>query len=117
MEKIVTTRTDDIDGQLADETIRFALDGVSYEIDLCKSNANKLRQALQPYRTAGRRVKLPASARGRTDRGARAMSRQTRAAEIRAWARKHGLPVSERGRLAADLIQAYDAGDPAGLSG
>ncbi|MEO3861321.1 Lsr2 family protein [Acrocarpospora sp. B8E8] len=117
MEKIVTTRTDDLDGRLADETIRFALDGVSYEIDLCESNASKLRQALQPYLMVGRRIKLPASVKGRTDRGSRAMGSQARAAEIRAWARKHGLPVRERGRIAAELLRAYDAGDPSSLHG
>lgn len=46
--------TDDIDGSDADETIRFAFDGKSYEIDLSKKNAAALRRAIKPYLEAGR---------------------------------------------------------------
>ena len=48
--------TDDLDGSDADETIRFAFDGKSYEIDLNKKNASTLRRALKPYLDAGRSV-------------------------------------------------------------
>ncbi len=40
--------TDDLDGTDAEETISFALDGKGYDIDLSKSNADKLRKALEP---------------------------------------------------------------------
>ena len=46
---VIVTLTDDIDGGDADETVRFALDGTSYEIDLSAANATKLRGALGPY--------------------------------------------------------------------
>lgn len=46
--------TDDLDGSDAEETIRFALDGKSFEIDLNKKNAAALRRALKPYLEAGR---------------------------------------------------------------
>ena len=51
---------DDLDESPAVETVSFALDGVSYEIDLSESNAGKLRDALAPFlgharRTGGRR--------------------------------------------------------------
>ena len=98
---------DDLDGSEADETIRFALDGVSYEIDLSSKNATKLRNALAPYIAAARRVGGRA-ARGRavkTTRGA--ASRKPETAEIRAWAREQGYEVSDRGRIPSEIIEAY----------
>jgi len=53
------TITDDIDGTEARTTVRFALDGVDYEIDLSEANAKALREALQPYVAAGRVVRRP----------------------------------------------------------
>jgi hypothetical protein len=51
---VIVKLTDDIDGGDADETIRFALDGRSYEVDLSAANASKLREALKPYIENGR---------------------------------------------------------------
>ena len=52
---VIVKLTDDIDGSDADETVSFALDGTSYEVDLSASNAAKLRDALRPYVENGRR--------------------------------------------------------------
>jgi hypothetical protein len=46
---VIVKLTDDLDGSDADETVRFALDGTSYEIDLNAANAAKLRGALEPF--------------------------------------------------------------------
>lgn len=51
---VIVKLTDDIDGGDADETIQFALDGRSYEVDLSAANATKLRDALKPYMENGR---------------------------------------------------------------
>ena len=51
---VIVKLTDDMDGGDADETIEFALDGRSYEIDLSTTNAAKLREALKPYIDKGR---------------------------------------------------------------
>jgi hypothetical protein len=51
---VIVKLTDDIDGGDADETIQFALDGKSYEVDLSAANAAKLRDALKPYIEKGR---------------------------------------------------------------
>lgn len=56
MRKERTVITCDITGKPADETVEFALDRVGYVIDLTEKNANKLRLALAPYITAGRRA-------------------------------------------------------------
>jgi hypothetical protein len=96
---------DDIDGSEADETVTFALDGLTYEIDLNAKNAAALRDALAPYvgharRSAGRRTSgRPAGGRGSGKRDL---------ADVRAWARSNGHKVSDRGRISAEVQAAYD---------
>jgi hypothetical protein len=105
------TLVDDIDGNAADETVSFSLDGVSYEVDLNKSNAKKLRDALAPYASAGRRVGGRAArgrATARRGRGA-AGSASSETAQIRAWAKSKGIKVSSRGRIPASVIERYRA--------
>jgi hypothetical protein len=46
---VVVKLTDDIDGGDAEETVHFALDGRSYEIDVNQSNAARLRAAFGPF--------------------------------------------------------------------
>lgn len=48
-QKVQVLLVDDLDGGEADETVTFALDGKTYEIDLTTSNADKLRGLLEPY--------------------------------------------------------------------
>ena len=52
----ITRLIDDLDRSEADETVKFGLDGVQYEIDLSTKNATKLREALKPYIKAGTRI-------------------------------------------------------------
>jgi hypothetical protein len=47
--KTVVELLDDLDGGRADETVRFALDGVEYEIDLSAPHATALRDVLAVY--------------------------------------------------------------------
>ena len=42
-QKVQVILVDDMDGGAAEETVSFSLDGVSYELDLSKKNAAKLR--------------------------------------------------------------------------
>lgn len=102
-QKVQVVLIDDIDGGPADETVRFALDGTTYDIDLSNANAARLRAALAEFVGHGRKVSSrPTSRRPRSRRGGRS-------AEIRAWAREQGLTVNERGRIPADLAAKYDA--------
>jgi hypothetical protein len=103
---------DDIDGGEADETITFALDGTQYEIDLSKSNATKLREALAPYVGSGTRtgrgsVSTTRSTSGRGRGAVKADRDQNRA--IREWAQAKGLDVSDRGRIKQDIVDRYNA--------
>jgi hypothetical protein len=111
-EKVIRTLVDDLDGSEAEETVEFAIDGISYEIDLSSSNAGKLRDTLASYvaharRTGGRRRSGGAvrGAVGRAARPATADREQNQA--IRDWARKRGMKVSDRGRIPAEVLEAY----------
>lgn len=100
---------DDLDGGEANETVTFAIDGLPYEIDLSDANAKKLREALAPFVSSARKGET-GSTRGRRRGGGgtqRAMTRE-KSAEIRAWAKANNHPVSERGRIAASIVEAYD---------
>lgn len=109
--RIVHQLVDDIDGTLLEvgegETVHFALNGVAYEIDLTNSHAEQLREALAPYIDAGRRAASSAGSRPAAPRKRSARSSET--VEIREWAKKQGMKVSERGRIAADVLDAYHA--------
>ncbi len=96
--------TDDLDGTPADETITFAIDGVTYDVDLTSANAEKIREALAPYVAAGRRVAGRQSRRGK---GAAASGPSANV--IRQWARDRGMEVSERGRVSDQVKAAYQA--------
>lgn len=105
-QKTLVVLEDDIDGGEAEVTVKFSLEGVSYEIDLSEKNAKKLRDDFAKYTGAGRRVG------GRTGRGRGAGSRgagRNRSAQVREWARNQGLKVSDRGRIPADVVNQYDA--------
>ncbi|MEP6697296.1 MAG: Lsr2 family protein [Pseudonocardiales bacterium] len=102
---------DDIEGGSAEETLSFALDGATYEIDLSTANAAKFRDAVAPYVAAARKAGRSGS-RGngvRAPRRGTAGDRRGRAADIRAWARTKGVEVSERGRIPARVVEQYDA--------
>lgn len=108
-QKTVVLIEDDLDGGQADETVTFTLDGVSYEMDLSAANAAQLREILQPYVAAGRRVGGRVTTRRRGSGGPARTDRDQLAA-IRAWARGRGLTVNDRGRIPAHIIEQYNAG-------
>ena len=94
------------------ETIAFSLDGAAYEIDVCDAHGAELRDAFAPYVGSARRAGRAGAAGGRrkaaAGRGGGAGS-PDRVAAIREWGRKNGHKVSERGRLSAALVEAYDS--------
>ncbi len=58
--RIVHQLVDDIDGSVLEvgegETIHFSLNGQAWEVDLNEAHARELREALEPYISAGRRA-------------------------------------------------------------
>ena len=96
---------DDLDGGDADETVIFGLDGHAYEIDLSALNAEQLRDQLAKYIPAARRLSNRPTRRGGRGDGHAGDAEQTRA--IRAWAVENGYEVGRRGRIPAEVKQAY----------
>ncbi|MET0188783.1 MAG: Lsr2 family protein [Pseudonocardia sediminis] len=100
---------DDLDGDVADETLEFGLDGKNYEIDLTTANAKKLRDVLADYVASARRA---TSGRRRGNSSSNSAARRPaidreQNQAIRDWARKRGMKVSDRGRIPADVLEAY----------
>jgi hypothetical protein len=110
-QRVSVELVDDIDGSDASETVSFALDGAQYEIDLSAGNADRLRESLSLFighaRRSGGRRKATASAR--SNGGGAGSVDAPSAAEIRSWARENGWDVPERGRVSAEVREAYGA--------
>jgi hypothetical protein len=103
-QKVSVMLEDDLTGGPAEQTIRFAFDGTDYEIDLNAKNAAALSEQLAPYLEHARRA-----GRAPSRRPGRAAAGRQRSGDIRAWAKEHGLAVSERGRIPATVAEQYHA--------
>ncbi|MDQ4092351.1 MAG: Lsr2 family protein [Actinomycetota bacterium] len=113
-QKTIVTLIDDLTGEEAENinTVEFALDGMTYELDLTDENSAKLRDALSPYVNAGRKIggrRRSGSRPGRAvkSNGSAAGYNRETLKSIRAWARKNGHSVSDRGRLSTEVLQAW----------
>ncbi len=103
-QKVNIVLVDDIDGAEASQTVSFGLDGTSYEIDLTDKNAKALREALATYVGHARK----SGARGRARRSS-SSNLGPSSKQVRDWARSNGYQVSDRGRVSAEIRQAFDA--------
>jgi hypothetical protein len=119
-QKVQVILVDDVDGGEAAETVSFALDGVSYEIDVSEENAEALREALAPWVGHARRVGGRSGggrARSTSSGGGSSRSRGSSSgggggrhdlSDVRSWARENGYQVSDRGRVSSEVIAAYE---------
>jgi hypothetical protein len=105
IEEVTVSLIDDFDGSEASETVKFALDGKSYEIDLSKVNANELRRTLRPYIDRSRAARKTAGAR-RPGTGTRRSEGYDRTA-VRAWAKANRIKVAPRGRISNEIVEKY----------
>jgi hypothetical protein len=109
-ERIVRQLIDDIDGsEISDgggERVEFSARGVTYQIDLSKTNAAKFDKALKPFVDKAMKVRGGRSGRGKTTKGS---ASREQVAAIREWARQNGHEVSDRGRIKAEVVQAFEA--------
>jgi hypothetical protein len=120
--ELVDDITGESDGTVA--TVEFGLDGVTYEIDVNEDNAAALRRAFADVIGAARRTG------GRAKRGTGAIARSAGATNgsspriagaqnkernkaVREWANNNGYSVSDRGRISAEIQEAYDAAQAA----
>jgi Lsr2 len=103
-QKVTVALEDDLTGGPADETVRFAFDGTDYEIDLNAKNAAAFGKQIAPYVEHARKT-----GRAPSRRAGRSAANRQRSGDIRAWAKEHGLAVSERGRIPASVVEQYQA--------
>ncbi|UGT62857.1 histone-like nucleoid-structuring protein Lsr2 [Nocardia asteroides] len=102
--KVIVEMVDDFDGKsTAEETVFFALDGAQFEMDLSTDNAKQLRAFFEQWTPHARKV-------GRAPKSksvARSTDNREKTQAIRDWARTNGVDVSSRGRIAAEVVDAY----------
>jgi hypothetical protein len=106
-QKVQTLFVDDLDSSEAEDTVRFGLDGIEYEIDLNAKHAQQLRDALARYVSVGRRVGVGTRRPARSGRKAQPNALNT--TEVREWAKKQGIDVKDRGRIPAELVVKFKA--------
>ena len=103
-QKVTVALEDDLEGGPADETLRIGFEGAAYEIDLSTKNARGFRKQLTPFIKHARKARS-----GPARRTARTAAGRQRSGDIRAWAKAHGIAVSDRRRIPDSLVEQYQA--------
>jgi hypothetical protein len=102
--KTITVIEDDLSGGEATETIKFGVNGDTYEIDLNEKNAAQFRKDLEKYIKGGRKLN------GRPKKkGTRRIVADPPAREVREWAVAQGIPVPAHGRIPREVRDAFFA--------
>lgn len=103
--RVQVTLVDDYDGGEAHDTVHFALDGITYEIDLSDENAASLRKTFESWVENARRT----GGRQRPTRPNEGAAKGKDSAKVRQWGKENGWKVSQRGALSHELREAYAA--------
>ena len=111
-QRIVTQLISDLSGEeIPDghgETIEFAYRGIAYSIDLTAKEVATFDRAVAPQLEHA--TVVAGTRKSAAGRGKQAASRpRADLRSIRVWARENGYEVSDRGRVRAEVQQAYDA--------
>lgn len=96
-------RIDDIDGSEDAKSYNFALGNDQYKIDLSADNYKALQEALAPYIKSGEKV----TGTARRSSGVRNSPEELQ--KVREWATENGFEVAPRGRIKAEVFEAYNA--------
>ena len=108
VEVVLTCDLDDGDVAAVD-TISFGYDGVGYEFELCQSHLDEFHRVMQGFVGAARRSGSGARRNaGGGGRAPRAAGNPSELAQVREWARTNGFEVSDRGRIPAQVREAFD---------
>lgn len=105
-----TIRTDDIDQAPDAEECLFLHEGVPHTIDLAGTNLKEFKESSAYYASFGHKVTGGGPKRTRSRS---AGSADSDAGKIRAWATANGYEVNLRGRISAEIREAYAAANPA----
>ncbi|MDO9455240.1 Lsr2 family protein [Nocardioides sp.] len=104
----ITKITDDLDGTKDAAEVSFSFDGTDHTIDLSKKNIAAFEKALKPYIDAATKVSASTTTTRRSRKKSASGTRQDYS-QIREWARKQGITVSDRGRIPASVLEQYEA--------
>jgi hypothetical protein len=109
-QRVQVNLVDDLNGDEAQETVRFGVDGTEYEIDLTTENAEKLRSTLSEYMDKGRKAKAGKRGQGgqSSSSPSTTSSKREETQKIRQWAQDNGHNPSSRGRITQSIIDAYN---------
>ena len=107
---------DDLDGKPINtglgHEVTFSYQGADDRIDLRPANADKLEAVFAPYIKVAEKVSSAGKSRVKTSTATKKLGSGRSAEqlkEIREWAGKNGFDVSTRGRIKAEVIDAFDA--------
>lgn len=108
MQKTVVTYIDDVSKKETPkvETIEFAFEGKTYEIDLNPLNAANFRRSIDKYVKNGRKVSSPGR-RKQVD-GRTITHPKDYIQTVRQWAKDNGIEVAERGRVPLAIYKQYE---------
>lgn len=107
--RTITELVCDLTGKPADETVRFGFDNAVYEIDLFAPEAGGLRDFLARYAAKARRLgKLEVRASGQRKTVRSSNGNREHSTAVRNWARQAGYDVAQRGRVSAEVLQAFE---------
>lgn len=106
MRQIVETISDDLDGAGNASAVSFSYNGVDYSIDLSNKNRTAFDKVMKPYLEAATKV---GGRRTSSRKSASSAGKRTDLNDVRAWAKSQGMKVSDRGRVSAEVLAAFDA--------
>ncbi len=89
------------------DTIRFGWDLVTYEVDLCDTHAEALVEIVEPILKTSRRLGAPAKSVPVSPPRPITAKDQADTSTVRAWAKKQGIKVSDRGRIPDEVFEQY----------
>ncbi len=114
--RVIETLTSDLSGvdipdDSAGGTVEFAVSGSQYAIDLTEDELSTFNEILAPYVGSAQRLSRRGAAISKTTVSASGEGRRTKEqlTAIRKWAKQNGHEVSERGRVARPILDAFDA--------
>lgn len=107
-QRVQVQLVDDLNGEEAQETVRFGLDGTEYEIDLTTDNADKLRSALSQYAGVARKASGRRRGQGGQSGSSTGRAKRDEVQQIRRWAQDNGYDPSSRGRVSQSIVDAYN---------
>lgn len=108
--RTIVTTLDDLSGEEGASPIRFAYAGEVLEIDLGEDNMALFEEVMKPFAEKARKVgRLPTMLAGPTRAASGITASGVDNSAVRLWAITQGLPVSARGRIGSEIIDAYKA--------